>query len=62
MFSIIETLSNDLFAFIVINVFSINRWTIIFLNYILFGLSIICPSVSIEKSVSRVGAKSLDSF
>jgi len=61
VFSIIETLSNDLFAFIVINVFSINRWTIIFLNYILFGLSI-CPSVSIEKSVSRVGAKSLDSF
>ena len=31
------------------------------LNYSLFGLSI-CPSVSIEKSVSRVGAKSLYSF
>lgn len=59
-FPIIETLSNDLSAFIATNVISITDGQL-YLDSVLFGLGI-CPSVSIEKSVSRVGAKSLDSF
>ena len=59
-FPIIETLSNDLSAFVATNVISITDGQL-YLDSILFGLGI-CPAVSIEKSVSRVGAKSLDSF
>ena len=57
---VIETLSNDLSAFIATNVISITDGQL-YLDSVLFGLGI-CPSVNIEKSVSRVGAKSLDGF
>ena len=57
---VIETLSNDLSAYIATNVISITDGQL-YLDVGLFGLSQ-CPAVSIEKSVSRVGAKSLDNF
>jgi len=58
--SVIETLSNDLSAYIATNVISINDGQL-YLDIVLFGTGV-CPAVSIDKSVSRVGAKSLDGF
>lgn len=55
---VIETLSNDLSAYIATNVISITDGQL-YLDVTLFGLGF-CPAVSIDKSVSRVGAKSLD--
>jgi hypothetical protein len=55
---VIETLNNDLSAYIATNVISITDGQI-YLDLVLFGLGQ-CPAVSTEKSVSRVGAKSLD--
>lgn len=55
---VIETLNNDLSAYIATNVISITDGQI-YLDLSLFGLGQ-CPAVSTEKSVSRVGAKSLD--
>ena len=55
---VIETLNNDLSAYIATNVISITDGQI-YLDLTLFGLGQ-CPAVSTEKSVSRVGAKSLD--
>lgn len=55
---IIETLSNDLSAYIATNVISITDGQL-YLDMSLFGLGQ-CPAISIDKSVSRVGAKSLD--
>jgi F-type H+-transporting ATPase subunit alpha len=55
---VIETLSNDLSAYIATNVISITDGQL-YLDVILFGIGA-CPAVSLEKSVSRVGAKSLD--
>eukprot|EP01012_Entosiphon_sulcatum_P002369 TRINITY_DN10487_c0_g1_i1.p1 TRINITY_DN10487_c0_g1~~TRINITY_DN10487_c0_g1_i1.p1 ORF type:complete len:312 (-),score=-29.16 TRINITY_DN10487_c0_g1_i1:309-1187(-) len=55
---VIETLSNDLSAYIATNVISITDGQL-YLDVALFGLGC-CPAISIEKSVSRVGAKSLD--
>jgi F0F1-type ATP synthase alpha subunit len=55
---IIETLSNDLSAYIATNVISITDGQL-YLDVGLFGIGS-CPAVSMEKSVSRVGAKSLD--
>lgn len=57
---VIETLNNDLSAYIATNVISITDGQI-YLDMTLFGTGQ-CPAVSIEKSVSRVGAKSLDSL
>jgi proton translocating ATP synthase F1 alpha subunit len=57
---IIETLSNDLSAYVATNVISITDGQL-YLDAVLFGHGIF-PAISIEKSVSRVGAKSLDSF
>ena len=57
---IIETLSNDLSAFVATNIISITDGQL-YLDSILFCLGV-CPSISIDKSVSRVGAKSLDIF
>ena len=57
---VIETLNNDLSAYIATNVISITDGQL-YLDLALFG-SGQCPSVSTEKSVSRVGAKSLDMF
>jgi hypothetical protein len=55
---VIETLNNDLSAYIATNVISITDGQI-YLDLALFGIGQ-CPAVSTEKSVSRVGAKSLD--
>jgi len=55
---VIETLNNDLSAYIATNVISITDGQI-YLDLILFGIGQ-CPAISSEKSVSRVGAKSLD--
>jgi proton translocating ATP synthase F1 alpha subunit len=57
---IIETLGNDLSAYVATNVISITDGQL-YLDAILFGHGIF-PAVSPEKSVSRVGAKSLDPF
>ncbi len=57
---IIETLSNDLSAFVATNIISITDGQL-HLDSVLFGLGIY-PSISIDKSVSRVGAKSLDNL
>ena len=57
---IIETLSNDLSAFVTTNVISITDGQL-YLDSVLFG-SGVCPAISVEKSVSRVGGKSLDVF
>jgi len=57
---IIETLSNDLSAYIATNVISITDGQL-YLDVTLFGMGS-CPAVSIDKSVSRVGAKSLDAI
>lgn len=57
---IIETLGNDLSAFVATNVVSITDGQL-YLDSVLFGHGIF-PAVSTEKSVSRVGAKSLDIF
>lgn len=55
---VIETLNNDLSAYIATNVISITDGQL-YLDLQLFGAGT-CPAVSGEKSVSRVGAKSLD--
>jgi F0F1-type ATP synthase alpha subunit len=55
---VIETLSNDLSAYIATNVISITDGQL-YLDVTLFGIGC-CPAISLEKSVSRVGAKSLD--
>lgn len=55
---IIETLSNDLSAYIATNVISITDGQL-YMDTLLFGIGS-CPAVSTEKSVSRVGAKSLE--
>jgi F0F1-type ATP synthase alpha subunit len=55
---VIETLSNDLSAYIATNVISITDGQL-YLDVSLFGTGI-CPAISTDKSVSRVGAKSLD--
>jgi F0F1-type ATP synthase alpha subunit len=55
---VIETLNNDLSAYIATNVISITDGQL-YLDLTLFGLGQ-CPAISTEKSVSRVGAKSLD--
>lgn len=55
---VIETLSNDLSAYIATNVVSITDGQL-YLDVGLFGAGQL-PAVSTEKSVSRVGAKSLD--
>lgn len=57
---VIETLNNDLSAYIATNVISITDGQL-YLDLALFGVGQ-CPAVSSEKSVSRVGAKSLDSL
>lgn len=57
---VIETLSNDLSAYIATNVISITDGQL-YLDVTLFGIGS-CPAVSIDKSVSRVGAKSLDAL
>jgi proton translocating ATP synthase F1 alpha subunit len=57
---VIETLSNDLSAYIATNVVSITDGQL-YLDATLFGLGL-CPAVSMDKSVSRVGAKSQDSL
>ena len=57
---VIETLQNDLSAYIATNVVSITDGQI-YCDTSLFG-SAQCPAVSIERSVSRVGAKSLVSL
>jgi proton translocating ATP synthase F1 alpha subunit len=57
---IIETLNNDLSAYVATNIISITDGQL-YLDCILFGHGIY-PAISIEKSVSRVGAKSLDGF
>lgn len=56
---IIETLNNDLSAYIATNVISITDGQL-YMDVTLFGTGL-CPAVSNEKSVSRVGAKSLES-
>jgi len=55
---IIETLGNDLSAYVATNVISITDGQL-YLDTVLFGHGFF-PSISSEKSVSRVGAKSLD--
>ena len=55
---VIETLSNDLSAYIATNVISITDGQL-YLDVVLFGTGN-CPAISIDKSVSRVGTKSLD--
>ena len=57
---VIETLNNDLSAYIATNVISITDGQL-YLDLALFGVGQ-CPAVSVEKSVSRVGAKSLDAI
>jgi F-type H+-transporting ATPase subunit alpha len=55
---IIETLSNDFSAYVATNVISITDGQL-YLDTVLFGHGIF-PAISSDKSVSRVGAKSLD--
>ena len=55
---VIETLSNDLSAYIATNVISITDGQL-YLDVSLFGQGQ-CPAISTDKSVSRVGGKSLD--
>jgi hypothetical protein len=55
---VVETLNNDLSAYIATNVISITDGQL-YLDIHLFGIGC-CPAISPEKSVSRVGAKSLD--
>jgi proton translocating ATP synthase F1 alpha subunit len=55
---VIETLSNDLSAYIATNVVSITDGQL-YLDVTLFGIGN-CPAISLDKSVSRVGAKSQD--
>lgn len=55
---VIETLSNDLSAYIATNVVSITDGQL-YLDVGLFGAGQL-PAISTDKSVSRVGAKSLD--
>jgi GTPase SAR1 family protein len=57
---VIETLSNDLSAYIATNVVSITDGQL-YLDVGLFGAGQL-PAVSTDKSVSRVGAKSLDAL
>jgi F0F1-type ATP synthase alpha subunit len=57
---VIETLSNDLSAYIATNVISITDGQL-YLDVTLFGIGS-CPAISIDKSVSRVGAKSQDAL
>ena len=57
-FPIIETLSNDLSGYVATNIISITDGQV-YIDQMLFGVGI-CPAVSLEKSVSRVGAKSVD--
>lgn len=57
---IIETLNNDLSAYIATNVISITDGQL-YLDTVLFGIGVL-PAVSTEKSVSRVGAKSLEAI
>ena len=57
---IIETLNNDLSAYIATNVISITDGQL-YLDAILFGIGVL-PAISTEKSVSRVGAKSLETL
>jgi len=57
---VIETLNNDLSAYIATNVISITDGQL-YLDLGLFGTGQ-CPAISLDKSVSRVGAKSLDSL
>lgn len=54
---VVETLQNDLSAYIATNVVSITDGQL-YCDTSLFGAAQ-CPAVSIERSVSRVGAKSL---
>lgn len=54
---VIETLQNDLSAYIATNVVSITDGQI-YCDTALFGAAQ-CPAVSLERSVSRVGAKSM---
>lgn len=56
---VIETLGNDLSAYIATNVISITDGQL-YMDMTLFGTGS-CPAVSSDKSVSRVGAKSLES-
>jgi F0F1-type ATP synthase alpha subunit len=55
---VIETLGNDLSAYIATNVVSITDGQL-YMDAVLFGTGL-CPAISLDKSVSRVGAKSLD--
>lgn len=55
---VIETLSNDLSAYIATNVISITDGQL-YVDAGLFGLGQ-CPAVSQERSVSRIGSKSLN--
>ena len=57
---VIETLSNDMSAYIATNVVSITDGQLYF-DAVLYGLGIL-PAISIDKSVSRVGARSVDAF
>jgi F0F1-type ATP synthase alpha subunit len=57
---VIETLNNDLSAYIATNVVSITDGQL-YLDCVLFGFGIF-PAVSIDKSVSRVGTRSVDIF
>lgn len=57
---VIETLVNDLAAYIATNVISITDGQLV-VDSQLFGIGV-CPAVSVDRSVSRVGAKSLDPF
>ena len=54
----IETLNNDLSAYIATNVVSITDGQL-YLDANLFGFGIF-PAVSIDKSVSRIGMRSAD--
>lgn len=57
---VIETLSSDMSAYVATNVISITDGQL-YLDPVLFGHAIF-PAVSMERSVSRVGAQSLDGF
>lgn len=57
---VVETLSNDMSAYIATNVVSITDGQLYF-DAVMYGLGLF-PSISIDKSVSRVGARSVDAF
>lgn len=57
---VIETQNNDLSGYIVTNVISVTDGQV-YMDAIMFGYGVL-PAVSLEKSVSRVGAKSLSVF